>query len=103
MFTEHHRFRYSDDYADMMGKELCLNTVREFNNFMRSMPDVYAVRGENGFLVWRSNSAKSKHIASMVENQKIPREQQSPLKRRVFYNSTTTCYYNDNYFYKNQR
>lgn len=86
----------------MMGKELSFDSVKQFNNFMRAMPDVYAVKGDDGFLVWRSISKKSKHIATMVENQKPPREQ-SPLKRRVFYNSTATCYYNDNYLYKNQR
>lgn len=96
----------SDEYAYLMGKKLCFESARPFNNFMRTMSDVYQVKGADGLLLWFSNSEKSKHIANMVQRQKTPREFQirhSPLKRKGFYNSTSTCFYNDNYMYKNQR
>lgn len=74
---------------------------------MRTLPDVYKVKGADGRVRWFSNSVKSKHIAQLVQNQKTPREpavrQSPPLRRRLFYNSTSTCYYNDNYLYKNRR
>lgn len=97
----------TDEYAYLVGKELCFDSAKPFNNFMRTMSDVYSVQGDDGFLLWFSDSTKSKHIATMVQNQKPPRElqtrQQSPLKRKLFYNSTSSCYYNDNYLYKNKR
>lgn len=96
-----------DEYAYLMGKELCFDSEKLFNNFMRSMADTYASTGSDGHLRWFSNSTKSKHIATMVQNQKPPREipmrKRAPLKRKLFYNSSSSCYYNDNYVYKNKR
>lgn len=90
-----------------MGKELCFDSEKQFNNFMRTMSDTYASTGNDGHLLWFSNSMKSKHISTMVQNQKPPREmpirKYAPMKRKLFHNSTGTCFYNDNYSYKNKR
>ncbi|XP_037038002.1 maternal effect protein oskar-like [Bradysia coprophila] len=95
-----------DEYAYLMGKELCFDSEKQFNNFMRTMSDTYSTGGD-GHMLWFSNSTKSKHISTMVQNQKPPREipirKHAPLKRTLFFNSTGTCYYNDNYVYKNKR
>lgn len=100
-------FPSTDEYAYLMGKELCFDSAKPFNTFMRTMSDVYSVKGTDGLLLWYSSSTKSKHIASMVQNQKPPREshiqQKLPLKRKALYNSTNTCFYDDNYFYNNKR
>lgn len=96
-----------DEYAYLMGKNLCFDSAKEFHIFLRTMPDVYAVKGSDRLLHWFSKSSKSKHIATMVEKQKPPREipvrHHSPLRRKLIYNSTSTCYYNDNYMYKSSR
>lgn len=88
-----------------MGKGLSFDSAKQFNDFMKTVSDVFSLKGNDGHLVWYTKSEKSKHIATMVQNQKQPREftHHSPLKKKVFYNSTNSCYYNDNYFYKIQR
>lgn len=94
-----------EEYAALVGRDLCFDTEKQFNAFMRTMPDVHPVKMPDGHFAWFSSSDKSKHIAQLVTNQKPSREfpVRKSIRKESKYNSGTTCFYNDNYAYKNRR